>query len=138
MKLRIERIGIRREAMWGVLVLEGVDIAYTGEHAAKRIPAGTYKIKRDTTGRWQWWRMYGNGVNDGIEGHEDVEFHPMNWPRIQSRACIGLGRMLGFIRPPSEDRSEQALYESKPAHNALLQVLGDDEHELEIVEPPPA
>lgn len=135
MNLRIERIGTRIESTWGVLQLDGVDTYFTGEFAANRIPAGEYVLKRDFTGNYRWWRMYGHGVNDGEIGHEAVEFHPMNWPRKQSRACIGIGERMCMSVPSGGVAQEQALDSSVAAFNRLLRVLGDDDHTLVIVEP---
>ena len=140
MIVAIDRIGIRLDAMWGVLTVYDADDdiryqCYTGELASSRIPAGGYLLRRDETGVFRWWRMYGQGVNDGVAGHEAVEFHPMNWPRLQSQACIGLGANIGWLRPPERTQVEQALTDSVIAHKRLLAVLGDDEHELRITEP---
>ena len=92
------------------------------------IPAGTYTVRRDTTGRFAFYRLL------NVDGRTDIEIHPANYfinPHIGKQelaGCIapGLGRMPGY--PVSVSRSGDAC-------GVLLEIMGADDFELQIVAP---
>lgn len=91
------------------------------------IPAGTYTVRRNKTGRHCFYQV------QNVDGRTDIEIHVANYfinpsGKQELDGCIapGLGRISGH--PVSVSRS-------KDACNILLEKMGEDDYELQIVAP---
>lgn len=80
------------------------------------IPEGRYRIKRDKTGKHQWWQAL------NVEGRTAIEIHPANYPD-QLLGCIALSIT------PTDDGKAAA---STEACKKLLEFFGDSDWLLEI------
>ncbi len=90
------------------------------------IPLGTYRVARDTTGKYQYY-----AVQD-VPGRASIEIHAANWvidPRNNKRlleGCIALGRSHSFESP-------RKINQSRKACEIFLAEMGDEDFMLEIV-----
>ena len=90
------------------------------------IPTGTYTVKRDRTGRFQYF-----AVRD-VPERTAIEIHPANYfinpgtGRQELHGCIAPGLSLNAAHPASVNSSRAAC-------NKLLEVMGEEDWLLEIV-----
>lgn len=109
----------------GVLVFPNGDTVFTLERpwldnkvSVSCIPEGQYRVKRDKTGRWQWYAI------QDVPGRTFIEIHPAN-KVSHLEGCIGLGK--GWY-------DEKTLHKSVEACKKLLNFHGDDDFILVIQE----
>ena len=80
------------------------------------IPLGTYLVKRDTTGKHQYYRL------QNVPNRSLIEIHAANMCE-QLEGCIALG--YGF--------SGGCLVDSKKACDKFLELVGNEDFYLEII-----
>lgn len=80
------------------------------------IPEGAYHVKRDKTGRFQYYAV------QNVPGRTDIEFHAGNFVE-HSQGCILVGEALN---------SSMELSNSNNAINELLSYIGDNDFILHI------
>jgi hypothetical protein len=80
------------------------------------IPEGVYKVKRDKTGRFQWYRL------ESVVGRTNIEIHGGVLPE-HSEGCI----LVGMFHD-----TKYNLKGSDIALNQLLSEIGDNSFELTI------
>lgn len=80
------------------------------------IPEGAYHVKRDKTGRFQYYAV------QNVPGRTDIEFHEGNLVN-DSQGCILLGKRLS---------RDLELVDSMTAMNELVEYIGDNDFILHI------
>lgn len=65
-----------------------------------------------------------------VPGRNGILIHVMNYPDTQSQGCIGIGKS----RKDIDGDNVQDLYQSRKALDELLEILGDDEVKIQIIE----
>lgn len=78
---------------------------------------------------------------DNVPNRTEIEIHPMNWMGDESKGffaqalgCIGLGRELGFLRPPEGGAAQRAILESKQAIAEFMAAADNRQIEIEIID----
>ena len=113
----LKRSIISNRGILGILSKGDKEIARTLERPWKDnqkdiscIPEGSYKVIRDTTGRFKWWKL----VN--VAGRGSIEIHEGN--RVDdSHGCILIGKNWTFVD------NNVAIANSKVTLNALVKIL---------------
>jgi len=83
------------------------------------IPEGTYRIRRDKTGKQKYYKIL------EVEGRSDIELHPANSPG-ELLGCIAFGESI-------HKRNDRCfLLHSKSAMDRFLALVGDDDVILTI------
>lgn len=78
--LSLKRTETIDNAVWGSLYVNGKFICYTLENNIKKIPAGTYKIRRVQRG----FRL------EGVQGRSNINIEIGNYP-FESLGCVFVG-----------------------------------------------
>lgn len=82
------------------------------------IPAGRYTVRRDTTGRFQWYE-----IENVPGGRTEIEIHPANHAS-ELRGCVALGL--------SRSRNGYSVNSSRKAMQAFREEMGDADFELVV------
>lgn len=92
--------GILRSSM-GIVIDETLERPWkNNQRSISCIPAGIYKVRRDRTGRFQWYKVL------GVQGRTAIEFHEGS--KVEhSEGCIlmskeGLLKLVGFLNMDEE------------------------------------
>ena len=80
------------------------------------IPEGRYTVKRDHTGRQQWWKII------KVEGRTHIEIHPATTPN----------ELMGCIAPSMAPTNDGRTHNSREACDVLLSWFGEDSWVLEV------
>jgi hypothetical protein len=91
---------------------------YNNQQDISCIPEGTYKGRKDNTGKFKWWRL------EGVPNRHDVEIHEGNRER-DTRGCIIIGAIWGFYK------GELAVLRSLDTLGRLKDLI-EDEFEITI------
>lgn len=109
------------DGTFGHFIHEDFHLVSGEPEEGKRIPAGTYVVKRDHTGHHQWYRL------ETVPGRENIEIHIGN-TEDDSRGCILLGRRRGLVG------KKEGVLDSKVAMERLVMYQGEEDFQLEIIE----
>lgn len=79
------------------------------------IPEGTYRVKRDKSGRWQYYAI------QNVPSRTFIEIHPANYVnQLEGCLALGMARMEDNISVAS----------SKDALSVFMDYVGEDDFEL--------
>lgn len=98
----------------------------TLERSSLRVPPGVYPLALTVSGRAQagtLWSPRGDKrlwLIDKVPGRSGIRIHAANWAR-QLEGCVAVGTRAG-----------SALEASRDALARLMNLLGEDEHQIEI------
>jgi len=88
------------------------------------IPEGAYKVVRDNSGKFQFFKIL-NAPN-----RDFIEIHQGNWAQ-NTKGCILLGKEWCFMKPPRKNEVELSVNYSNRTIEELDEIL-PDEFELTI------
>ena len=109
------------DGTFGHFIHEDFHLVSCEPEKGKRIPAGTYTVKRDHTGHHQWYRF------EAVPGRQNIEIHLGN-TEDDSEGCILLGRRRGLVG------KKEGVLDSQVAMERLVMYQGEDSFKLEIIE----
>lgn len=133
MKFTLKREIISNKATLGTLFNpQGLELAKSIElpfmdnkQGISCIPFGTYKCKKDNTGRHRFWKIL------DVEGRENIEMHIANFTS-ELKGCIAFGQSWAFMSNSKTNKLELSVSSSGKTFEKLKEIL-PDEFELEII-----